>query len=100
LIIRALVTAVRVTYLPARGNVLGGEGLGSRLEGELRRKISRLGGRIETLPAFTPGTNPSGRAYLVSYAFPNPPTSSVHLVAALVDQKGTQYLLRSVAGGG
>jgi hypothetical protein len=55
---------------------------------------------IETLPAFTPGTNPSGRAYLVSYAFPNPPTSSVHLVAALVDQKGTQYLLRSVAGGG
>ena len=87
-------------YLPARGNVLGGEGLGSRVEGELRREISRLGVRIETLPAFTPGTNSSGRAFLVSYAFPDPPTSSVHLVAALVDQKGTQYLLRSVAGGG
>jgi hypothetical protein len=87
-------------YLPASLNVLGSEGLGSRIEGELRQKISRLGVRIETLPAFTPGKDPSGRAFLLSYAFPDPPTSSVHLVAELLDQSGTRYPLRSVAGGG
>jgi hypothetical protein len=86
-------------YLPAGGNVLGSEGLGSHLEGELRQEISRLGLKIETLPAFK-GKDPSGRAFLVSYAFPDPPTSSVHLCAELAANNGARYPLRSVAGGG
>jgi hypothetical protein len=87
-------------YLPAGGNVLGAEGLGSRLEGKVRQKISSLGLGIDTLPAFTPGKGPGGRAFLISYAFPDPPTSSVHLAAELVAQDGAQYPLRSIAAGG
>lgn len=88
-------------YLPDGGNVLGSEDLlGSRMEGELRQRISKLGVKIDTLPAFKPGTNASGRAFLVSYAFPNPPASSVHLSAELRDQNGAHYSLRNAAGGG
>jgi hypothetical protein len=87
-------------YLPAGGNVLGSEGLGSGLEGDLRKKLSKLGVGIGTLPAFTPGKGPNGRAFLVSYAFPVPSTSFVHVAAVLVDQNGADYPLRDIAGGG
>jgi hypothetical protein len=88
-------------YLPAGGNVLGSEGrFGSTLEGKVRGEIRKLGMNIDTLPAFRPGTGTGGRAFLVGYAFPVPPTSSVHLVAELVAEDGALYPLRSAAGGG
>jgi hypothetical protein len=88
-------------YLPAGGNVLASEGLlGSTLEGKARWKIRQLGIKIDTLPAFRPGNGIGGRAFLVAYAFPVPPTSSVHLVAELVAEDGTLYPLQSPAGGG
>jgi hypothetical protein len=88
-------------YLPAGGNVLASEGrLGSTLEGKARWELRKLGIPIATLPAFRPGNGTGGRAFLVGYAFPVPPTSSVHLVAELVAEDGTLYPLRSAAGGG
>jgi hypothetical protein len=88
-------------YLPSGGNVLASEGhLGNVLEGKVRWGIRQLGINVETLPAFRPGNGPGGRAFLVGYAFPVPPTSSVHLVAELVAGDGTHYPLRSAAGGG
>ena len=88
-------------YLPAGGNVLASEGrLGSILEGKIRGEIRKLGINIDTLPAFRPGNGTGGRAFLVAYAFPVPPTSSVHLVAELLAEDGTLYPLRSAAGGG
>jgi hypothetical protein len=87
-------------YLPVGGNVSGHKGVASRLEGELRQKIRKLGFNIDTLPAFTPGKGPDGRAFLVCYAFPVPPTSSVHFAAELVAGDGTLLPLRSAAAGG
>ena len=89
-------------YLPKRGNVLGseGQGVGSSVEGKLRDEIRRLGINIESMPAFQPGTGPNGRAFLIGYAFPIPPTSSVHLVAELVAEDGAVYPLGRKAGGG
>jgi hypothetical protein len=89
-------------YLPKRGNVLGseGQGMGSSVEGNFRDEIRRLGINIESMPAFRPGTGPGGRAFLVGYAFPSPPTSSVHLAAELVAEDGAAYPLASKAGGG
>jgi hypothetical protein len=84
-------------YLPAGGNVLGSGGLGSSLEAKLRQEIYRLGVGIDTLPAFTPGKGPGGRAFLICYTFP--PTASVHLDAELVTRNGTLFPLRSAAGG-
>ena len=88
-------------YLPAGGNVFASEdGLGNPLEGEIRGEIRKLGINIDTLPAFRPGNGTGGRAFLVAYAFPVPPTSSMHLVAELVAEDGALYPLRSAAGGG
>jgi len=88
-------------YLPADGNVLGSEGrFGSTLEGKVRGEIRKLGINIDTLPAFRPGTGSGGRAFLVGYAFPVPPTSSVHLVAELLAENGTLYPLQNPASGG
>jgi hypothetical protein len=89
-------------YLPKRGNVLAneGQGLGSSVEGKLRDDLRSLGLNIESMPAFRPGAGPNGRAFLVGYAFPAPPTSSVHLIAELVAEGGAVYPLGSKAGGG
>jgi hypothetical protein len=89
-------------YLPAGANVLGSGsgGLGSRLEGKLRQEIRKLGVGIDTLPAFRPGKGPGGRAFLICYTFPVPPTSSVHLDAELVARNGALFPLRNAAGGG
>jgi hypothetical protein len=85
-------------YLPAGGDVLGSGGLGSSLEAQIRQGISRLG--VDPLPAVTPGKGPDGRAFLICYAFPDPPTSSMHLDAELVGHDGTLFLLRSATRGG
>jgi hypothetical protein len=88
-------------YLPQGGNVLGSEGrLGNGLEGKLRWEIRKFGVNIDTLPSFRPGNGTNGRAFFIGYAFPVPPTSSVHLVAEVVTEDGTSYPLRSAAGGG
>ena len=89
-------------YLPRGFGVLGSadQGLGSSVEGKLRDEIRRFGVNIEPMPSFRPGTGPSGRAFLVGYAFPDPPTSSVHLAAELVAEGGAVYPLESKAGGG
>lgn len=88
-------------YLPRGGNVFASEGhLGNPLEGKIRGAIRKLGLNIDTLPAFKPGKGSGGRAFLVAYAFPVPPTSSVHLVAELVAADGALFPLRSAAGGG
>jgi hypothetical protein len=89
-------------YLPKHGGVLGsaGQGLGSSLEGKLRDKIRSFGVNVESMPSFRPGTGPSGRAFLLGYAFPDPPNSSVHLAAELVAEGGAVYPLESKAGGG
>jgi len=88
-------------YLPAGGNVLASGGrLGNSLEGKVRVEIRGLGINFDTLPAFRPGNGTRGRAFLIGYAFPVPPTSSVHLVAELAAEDGALYPLRSTAGGG
>ena len=87
-------------YLPAVGDVLGSGGLGSSLEAQIRQGISRLRVGVDPLPAVTPGKGPDGRAFLICYAFPDPPTSSMHLDAELVGQDGTLFPLRSATRGG
>ncbi len=86
-------------YLPKDVYVCQGR-LGNSLEGKLRGTIWNLGVHVDTLSAFRPGNGTNGRAFFVGYAFPNPPTSSVHLVAEVVGDNGTSYPLRSAAGGG
>ena len=89
-------------YLPKHGGVLGsaGQGLGSSVEGKLRDVIRSFGVNVERMHSFRPGTGPGGRAFLVGYAFPDPPNSSVHLDAELVAEGGAVYPLESKAGGG
>jgi hypothetical protein len=89
-------------YLPKRRSVLGsaGQGLGSSVEGKLRDNIRSFGVNVELMHSFRPGTGPGGRAFLVGYAFPDPPNSSVHLNAELVAESGAVYPLQSKAGGG
>jgi hypothetical protein len=89
-----------IFYLPAGGNVLGSEGLGSKFEGDLRHLIKKLGLGVETLPVFSPGKSDRARAFLVCYSFVVPPRSSTGLTADLVDEVGAQYHLNNPAGGG
>jgi hypothetical protein len=89
-------------YLPTGFNVLGseGQGFGSSVEGKFREELCSLGISVDRMPAFQPGTNSRGRAFLVGYAYPVPPTSSAHLTAELVAGDGTVYSLQSKGGGG
>lgn len=87
-------------FLPAHGNVLGSQGLGSGIEGNLRQELHQLGLPVDTLPAVTPAKSPNARTFLICYAFPDPPTSSMHLTAELVIPDGTPLPLRNMGGGG
>ncbi len=89
----------RTYYLPKDAYSCEGR-LGSRLEGDLRRQIDRMGVSIHTLSAFKPGNGTNGRAFFVGYTLPLPSASSEHLIAELVAGDGTVYPLRSAAGGG
>lgn len=97
-----VITGTNAIYLP-RGGLLGiGDfAAPSAFEAGLRKPLSKLTfGWVEAVPESAPGKSPGARAFLVSYAFPNPPRSSAHLDAELMTQNDVRFPLNNPCGGG